>query len=1230
MLTPVLFHASMAYGQQISFEDDFDCNDDPSFGSPAGQWGWEAIYGSDPWSTDLNGGVSPIRDDSNGNFGGGIDAYEDFLLTGHSLWNAMSIEATLTNDDNDGMGLVARYSDTGHYYACYATDQDLPDCNGNGRNAGAGLYLQRVDTDIGCSQDYVVDSDNTFAYAQGSTYAMRLEVRASGQVTCTVDADRNGLGVGNDIVVSYLDPSPLPTGKAGLATYNNGNGNGDMVFDDVRVVTFDPDADGDGIPDAVEIAEGSLPNDPDSDGDGIPDRFEYGMQELPFDSDNDGLPDFLDLDSDDDGVPDAEEGMGAVNVDLDCDGLSDWADTDADGDGVGDATDNCRAVPNPGQEDTDGNGVGDACQVTCGDGLVQGTEQCDDGNVFDGDGCDSSCMFEPGVLDACGTGVDGSPTITAATVVNGYLPPATSSTDLAAGATTIPVGTLRGDPTPIAAGDRLIVIQMQGVELDPGSDVNAGDPYGDGAGGNDRSGYFDNAAAIAGTWEMVVATGPIAGGVLPIQGDGVGGGLYNDYVAERTVSGGQGYRTWQVVRVPQFLDLTLGAGGSVIPAEWDGATGGVVSLDVMGTLTFSGGTIDASARGFRGGQANTSNDNNQGNLGHPGGKGEGIAGTPRMLYVSATGAFLDTGTVGVPIPAGEGGGGPGNAGGNARLSYDTGGGGGGNGGAGGVGGSGQLDEVGHDNSGVGGAPFTGPGYFPATPDRLVMGGGGGGASGDDAIPNPASGAGQSGGGIVIVRANTIDLVGGGAIRANGAGGIVAPAEGGGGAGAGGTIVLFTNSDAANGLTLEAHGGVGNSSNLAGDGAGGGGGGGLIYVIDTTGTSMDAAGGAGGASVDGNNRAGTGGGGGFSDPNAPLPLALACSWDPDSDGDGLTDVEEDALGTDPNDPDSDGDGLTDGEEDALGTDPLDADSDDDGLADGEESGFGTDPLDPDSDGDGLTDGLEVGRDTGIPGGTSDGNSTPYAGTDPSWTPDADPSSTTDPNDPDSDGDGLSDGTEDANHDGATVATVGGTGTAGSGETDPNDPDSDGDGLTDGDEVIVQNTDPLDTDTDDGGVDDGTEVNTDLTDPLVGADDQIDTDGDGLFDGVEIALGTDPTDPDTDGDGLTDGEEVAGTTDPLDADTDDDGLSDGTGETAAGTDPNDPDSDGDGLTDGLEVGVTSGVPGGSSSGGVTYAGTDGSFTPDADPSSTTDPNDPDTDGDGLTDGTEDANHDGATVN
>ena len=102
----------------------------------------------------------------------------------------------------------------------------------------------------------------------------------------------------------------------------------------------------------------------------------------------------------------------------------------------------------------------------------------------------------------------------------------------------------------------------------------------------------------------------------------------------------------------------------------------------------------------------------------------------------------------------------------------------------------------------------------------------------------------------------------------------------------------------------------------------------------------------------------------------------------------------------------------------------------------------------------------------------------------------PGDPTDPADPDSDDDGLSDGLE--------VGTTAGNraGTA----TDPNAADTDADGVTDGSEV-AHGTDPRNGDTDADGVDDGAEQ---AANPLA-----PDTDFDGRTDGAEVAAGSDPT-------------------------------------------------------------------------------------------------------------------------
>ena len=172
------------------------------------------------------------------------------------------------------------------------------------------------------------------------------------------------------------------------------------------------------------------------------------------------------------------------------------------------------------------------------------------------------------------------------------------------------------------------------------------------------------------------------------------------------------------------------------------------------------------------------------------------------------------------------------------------------------------------------------------------------------------------------------------------------------------------------------------------------------------------------------------------------------------------------------------------------------------------------------------------------------------------------------------------------------------------------DTDGDGLKNGVEKGL-GTDPGVTDSDGDGLSDSVEVNITKTDPL-----KPDTDGDGLNDGTEVnTTKTDPLKTDTDGDGLTDGNEVNTLkTDPLKTDTDGDGLSDSTEVNTTKTDPLKADTDGDGLSDGAEVNTTKTNP--------LKADTDGDGLNDGTEVNTTktDPLKTDTDGDGLTDGNE----------
>lgn len=151
--------------------------------------------------------------------------------------------------------------------------------------------------------------------------------------------------------------------------------------------------------------------------------------------------------------------------------------------------------------------------------------------------------------------------------------------------------------------------------------------------------------------------------------------------------------------------------------------------------------------------------------------------------------------------------------------------------------------------------------------------------------------------------------------------------------------------------------------------------------------------------------------------------LSEEWLGDTDVDGLFDIYEKVIDSDPLNPDTDGDGLPDGYEVlTLNTDPLEIDTDENGVLDGDED-FDTDnllnideylyetlPFTPDTDEDGFLDGDEV----HIYG--------------------------TIPTNPDTDADKLLDGEESYN--GSIYLEYGVY-------FDPLNPDTDGDGIADGD-------------------------------------------------------------------------------------------------------------------------------------------------------------------------------------
>lgn len=298
-----------------------------------------------------------------------------------------------------------------------------------------------------------------------------------------------------------------------------------------------------------------------------------------------------------------------------------------------------------------------------------------------------------------------------------------------------------------------------------------------------------------------------------------------------------------------------------------------------------------------------------------------------------------------------------------------------------------------------------------------------------------------------------------------------------------------------------------------------------------------------------------------EPDDPTIIQL------DSDGDGIPNSE---------DLDDDNDGITDIEEqngfDFLDTDNdgiidrLDTDSDGDGIPDVIEAGHGV----ADTDGDGRLDG-PVGTD-GIPDSVQnnpDGGMVTYTPTD------TDNDGIHDFQDIDDDGDGvltsqeITDGTnplEDCDLLFGNISVAP--------EASWNDADCDGDGVTNGTERAegTDPTNPCDF------------IETSITEPQGANFSMSDCDGDGVTNGQELIDGTNPDDPcdfvfanatvapsaawnsgDCDGDGVTNGQEVIDGTNPQD-------LCDfvlSNASLAPSSAWNDEDCDGDGVTNGQEL-------------------------------------------------------------
>jgi hypothetical protein len=312
--------------------------------------------------------------------------------------------------------------------------------------------------------------------------------------------------------------------------------------------------------------------------------------------------------------------------------------------------------------------------------------------------------------------------------------------------------------------------------------------------------------------------------VLIIQMAGTGAGSYESGIIASAGSGvltlasdlGRTYTVGgnskaQVLRVPHYQDVTVL--GTLTAHPWNGSTGGIVAFRVAGTLTVeASGRIDLTGLGFPGGPGGNEYPGSYPDTGSTGGS-----------YISSLPLNGPTGDDcgGCISPAGSGNGGGGHGGRGSRGTDGASGGGGASYGS--PGNAGQAAPVSPWASGGQ------PGSIYGTEDlsTIYMGsGGGGGGKGKDGY----GAAGENGGGIVIIYADTLVLYGG--IYANGKSGLsnASGNGGGGGGGAGGSILLVVRTATLGTDRVSATGGGGGNGNLGGNGsAGGNGGAGRIRI-----------------------------------------------------------------------------------------------------------------------------------------------------------------------------------------------------------------------------------------------------------------------------------------------------------------------------------------------------------------------------------------------------------------
>ena len=229
---------------KVLFTESFD-SDEKEFAPFLEEATWTSYYDEDPWRTDLNGGVIAVTDDGcpcpmppwnpcgfavyEGNSGQAIsDPYDNHIAHKPKVpWTDVSISLRFQNADDDTVGVLFRYVNSGNFYALLMTQDAYPADGCDVYGVGPLTQIIRV------TQGQVM-----LLASVDESYAKKvphdLEIVAIGNVFTVYLDDAVLISATDELVEPHL------AGGMGLLAVQNGADdpeclNGDCWFDDIVV-----------------------------------------------------------------------------------------------------------------------------------------------------------------------------------------------------------------------------------------------------------------------------------------------------------------------------------------------------------------------------------------------------------------------------------------------------------------------------------------------------------------------------------------------------------------------------------------------------------------------------------------------------------------------------------------------------------------------------------------------------------------------------------------------------------------------------------------------------------------------------------------------------------------------------------------------------------------------------------------------------------------------------------